>query len=406
VEQLAEQGDRRARSTLAAVRSLSFQLSGAQLGITVTSLVVGFVTEPTIATALEPVAVDLGLPEGSSHAASIVIALALVTTAEMIIGELVPKNVAISKPLSVALRIATPLRWLNRAVKAVIVWLNGAANWTVKSLGIDPREELAGIRSLEELQMLVQSARAAGAIPDEDASLLTRSLSFGGKTAADALVPRTSVHALPRDATIADLARLARDTGHSRFPVYAAQLDDVIGVAHVKDGYAVAYPERAATSVAEIMRPAMIVPESRKLEPLLVEMRRERHHLAVVVDEYGGTGGIITLEDVLEEIVGDIEDEHDLSRPPPTAPTSGIHVVSGMLHPDEVREATGLDVPEGDYETLAGFLLTRFDRIPELGDHTSHGGWELKVVEMDRRRIARVLLVAPPRPHRERGPQR
>jgi CBS domain containing-hemolysin-like protein len=397
VEQMADKGDRAARSALSAVKSLSFQLSGAQLGITVTSLVVGFIVEPTIGEALLPGAEALGLPEASARGTSIAIALALATSLEMVVGELVPKNLAIAEPQAVALRVATPLRVFNKALKWLILFLNSAANWTVRRLGIEPREELIGIRSLEELQMLVHSSRVEGLLREEDASLLARSLSFSDKTAADALVPRTSIVALQSHQTLGDMARVALDSGHSRFPVYRSDLDEIVGVAHVKDAYGIPLPERAATPVTKTMRRALVFPESRNLGSLLVEMRRDRQQLALVVDEYGGTAGIITLEDLLEEIVGEIEDEYDpagdgaRSMGPPT----GVHVVSGMLHPDEVEEQTGFDMPDGPYETLAGFLLTVFDRIPEQGDHATFGGWEFKVVEMDGLRIAQVLMVAP-----------
>ncbi|MFN2488575.1 MAG: hemolysin family protein [Actinomycetota bacterium] len=399
IEQLAEDGQRGAASTLQAVRTLSFQLSGAQLGITLTSLVVGFLVEPTIGEALSPLIERAGLPPASAHGAAIAVALGCVTGAEMVVGELVPKNLAIAEPLRVAFMTATPLRLFNRSLRVVILFLNNAANWTVSRLGIEPQEELTLVRSLEELQMLVHSSRAHGTLLEEGFSLLARSFSFGGKTAADALVPRTSVVALEQHESLTSVAEVALSSGHSRFPVYGDDLDDVLGVAHVKDVLRVPLERRAHMVVAETMRTPLIVPESRDLESLLVEMRRQRQHLAIVFDEYGGTAGIITLEDVLEEIVGDIEDEYDSSATPQaTGPPGGVHVLSGMLHPDEVAEKTGFEMPEGDYETLAGFLLALLERIPEQGDHACHDGWELKVTEMDKRRIARVLLVAPPDP--------
>ena len=394
-EQLAQEGHRGAKSTLAAMRTLSFQLSGAQLGITVTSLIVGFLAEPTIGEVLEPLVSMAGLPEGSVHGASVAIALGLATTVEMVVGELVPKNLAIATPEAVAFRTATPLRLFNRALKPAIVFMNNAANWTVRRLGIEPREELMAVRSLEELQKLVHSSRAHGMLHEEDFSLLDRSFSFASKTAADALVPRTSVAAISRERTLAELAELVRATGHSRFPIYGDDLDDVLGVAHVHDLYRVPHAHRDATLVTEVLRPAITVPESRPLESLLLQMRSERQHLAIVLDEYGGTAGIITLEDLLEEIVGDIADEHDPEAARETAAPSGISVLSGMLHADEVREACGFEMPEGDYETLAGFVLSLLQRVPEQGDHAGYKGWELKVVEMDGRRIAKVLMVAP-----------
>jgi CBS domain containing-hemolysin-like protein len=397
VEDLADKGDRRATSTLHALKTLSFQLSGAQLGITVTSLIVGFIAEPTIGRLLEPVLESLGLPEGTALGVAIALALALATAVEMVVGELVPKNLAIAKPLETALAVSAPLRVYNTLFRPLILFLNAAANRTVRLIGIEPKEELAPVRSREELDLLIRSSRKEGALGEQDYSLLARSISFEGKTAADALIPRTSIVSLDKNDTIEKMAQVALDTGHSRFPVCEGDLDHVQGIALVKDSYRFEPAERANHAVSEITQDALVVPESRDLASLLLEIRRSRKHLAVVIDEYGGTAGIITLEDVLEEIVGEIEDEYDpsLDTAQTTRPPEGVYVVSGMLHPEEVREATGLEMPNGNYETLGGFLLSLFERIPQRGDHVAFDGWELKVVEMDGRRISRILVVAP-----------
>ena len=352
---------------------------------------------------MEPVLEAAGLPEETSLIVAIALALGLATVVEMIVGELVPKNVAIAKPLETALRVSTPLRLANGLQRPLIVFLNSAANATVRLFGVEPREELLRIHSLEELDLLVRSSRAEGYLEESDFSLLARSISFENKTAADALMPRTSLVAMTTDQTLSDMARLALETGHSRFPVYESDLDHIIGTVHIKDSYRFEPQERKRARVTEIMQEPLFVPESRDLASLLLEIRKARKHLAIVVDEYGGTAGIITLEDILEEIVGDIEDEYDPDTAPTelTAPPEGIYVVSGMLHPDEVAEATSFDMPEGDYDTLAGFLFSRFDRIPSVGDHTAHEDWEFKVVEMDGRRIAKVLVVAPSRDHKD-----
>ena len=395
VEQRAEEGDPRARSVLRALKTLSFQLSGAQLGITITSLLVGFLIEPALAPLLEPLVAAVGLPEASVFGVSVALALFLATTFEMVVAELVPKNLAISRPETISFAIATPLRLVNASMKPLIVFLNSAANGTVRMLGIQPQDELTAVHSLEELQVLIRSSREGGALDEEEATLLARSISFGDKVAADALIPRVDVVGIARTATLQDLIALALDTGHSRFPVMGEDIDDIIGIAHVKDVHAVERARRASMPVTEIMRRPLAVPESRDLASLLVEMRRTRLHLAVVIDEFGGTAGIVTLEDLLEEIVGEIDDEYDAQEADArlTSSPSGVHVVAGMLHPDEVRETTGFEMPEGDFETLAGFLLSLFDRIPAPGDHISYDGWEFKVVEMEKRRIAQVLMV-------------
>ncbi|MDP9068287.1 MAG: hemolysin family protein [Actinomycetota bacterium] len=399
VEQLASQGDRRAKSALLALKSLSFQLSGAQLGITITSLLVGFLIEPAVAPALEPLIEAVGLPQSSALGVSVGLGLALATAFEMVVAELIPKNLAIARPEAVTFALATPFRLSNAAMKPFILLFNSAANWTVRLVGIEPQEELSGVQSLEELQVLIRSSREGGAIDEEEFSLLARSITFGDKVCADALTPRVSVTSIPRDATVGDLRKLALETGHSRFPVTDEGIDDIIGVVHVKDSYAIPAERRDATPIAQIVRQPLVVPESRDLASLLVEMRRDRQQLVIVVDEYGGTAGIISLEDLLEEIVGEIEDEYDPrtgSTSRLTDPPSGIHVVPGTMRAPELFETTGFRLPDGDYDTLAGLLLTLFDRVPSQGDHVSYEGWEFKVVEMERNRIARVLVVAPP----------
>lgn len=404
IESMAEDGHKGARGVAAALKTLSFQLSGAQLGITITSLLIGFILEPTLGEALRSLFENFMSPSLASKVA-VGVALVLATATTMILGELVPKNLAIARPLNVAFGVTPPLRANNALFKPLIVMLNNAANFTVRLIGIEPTDELSGTRSLEELEVLIQSSREGGAIRETEYSLLTRSISFGGKTAGDALVPRTAMLTLRGDETIPDLMEEALNSGHSRFPVTGEDSDDILGIANLKDCYQVAPELRASTKLSEIAQEALVVPESRDLKSLLVEMRRLRKQIVVVIDEFGSTAGIITIEDLVEEIVGEIEDEHDLTYLTPAAEErrSGVNVVDGMLRPDELRDATGLELPDGDYDTLAGFLLTLFDRIPRRGDHCAYGEWEFKVTDMDRNRIAKVLVVAPPRETGEDG---
>lgn len=396
IERLAEEGSKRAKSALRTLRELSFHLSGAQLGITITSLVAGFITRPTLGRLLSGPFEDLGLPAGTADGVAVVVALTLVTALEMVFGELVPKNVAIARPTPTAFAVATPLRIVNGFLRPLIKFLNAAANWTVRRLGIEPQEELTRVRSLDELNYLIHSSRAEGTIEEPEFSLLAKAASLESKTAADALTPRTSIVAIPIDSKLADLTQLAVETGFSRFPVYGKDLDDINGIAHIKDTFRYEPKERPHVPVAEIVTNPLVVPESRDLASLLVELRRSHKHMAVVIDEYGGTAGIITLEDILEELVGDIEDEYDQAEAIITPSPEGVFILDGMLHPDEVEEATGFVMPEGDFDTLAGFLLSLFDRIPQRGDHVAYNDWEFKVVQMDGRRIAKVLAVAPP----------
>ena len=397
IEHLADEGNRRASGALGVLRTLSFQLSGAQLGITVSSLLLGFVAEPTIAVLIEPVVSAVGAPESSSLGISITIALIFATAVQMVVGELIPKNLAIAKPLPVVLAVVGPLRACNAVFRPLIVFLNASANWSVRRLGIEPREELVGVRSLQEIELLIRSSREGGALLEEEYSLLNRSIAFGQKSVAEALVPRTAIVAIRADAPLTELARIALESGHSRFPVFGDDMDDIRGLVHVKDSYRFPVSDRNEIPVSRVMQQALVVPESRALDDLLFEMRRERKQLVVVVDEYGGTAGIVTLEDILEEIVGEIEDEYDPSAEPlyTVGVPEGVHVASGLLHADEVRAVCGFEMPDGPYDSLGGFLFSLFNRIPNKGDHVSYLGWEFKVVEMDGHRIDKVLIVQP-----------
>jgi CBS domain containing-hemolysin-like protein len=385
-------GRRGARSTAGALRHLSFHLSGAQLGITVTSLVVGFIAEPTVAGALEPVLADL-VGDDRAHGVAVPVALVLVTVLSMVAGELVPKSVAIARAAPTAYRLVPVMLVISRIFGPLISFLNGAANWTVRRFGIEPQEELSSVRSLQEFELLIRNSGEEGTLELQSLTLLTRSLRFGSKDAADALTPRPAVEAVTVDDSVADLAARAVATGRSRFPVVGADLDDVRGVVHVKDVYGVPFDDRPTTLVTAIMAEPFVVPETRDLGALLADLRGVGSHLAVVVDEHGGTAGIITLEDVLEELVGEIDDEHDQRVARLTAVVRpGEWRLDGSLHPDEVYDACGLSMPEGGYETLAGFVLERLGRIPEVGEAFDHDGWQLTVAGRDGLRVSEVTV--------------
>jgi CBS domain containing-hemolysin-like protein len=392
VDHAAEQGSRRARTARGLLRHLSFHLSGAQLGITVTSLLIGILAEPAVASILEPLLEPL-VGERALRGVSLALAIFLATVVQMVVGELVPKGLAIARPETTTFLLAPVVRIYGLVFGPVIRFLNGSANRTVRLLGVEPTEELSNVGTLSELQFLVRASAEEGTLDDSASTLLTRSIRFEGKTAGDVLVPRTAVQSLRSDQSVADLVALSAETGFSRFLVHGADLDDVKGLVLVRAAHTVPAPQRATTTVDSLMQPVLAVPESRTLEDILIDLRGAGSHLAVVVDEYGGTAGIVTLEDVLEEIVGEIDDEHD---PMPTRLTrprrAGEWVVPGTLHPDEVLDQTGLEIPEGEYETLAGFVLARLGRIPDVGDSLHFEGWLVEVAAMDRRRVSEVRL--------------
>jgi CBS domain containing-hemolysin-like protein len=289
-------------------------------------------------------------------------------------------------------------------VRAAIRALNGSANWLVRRMCVEPQEELASARSPEELGLLAARSARAGTLPRETAILLQRTIRFKDKRAAEAMTPRIDVFGLPAGATVSDLLAAARDTGHSRFPVYQETLDQVTGVATVIDALSVPPVRRSTTPVATVAREPVYVPESLDLDGVLDTLRTAGTDLAIVVDEYGGTDGVVTIEDLVEELVGEIADEHDLGEPmlvdlaPPdlTGPDAqGTVEVDGVLREDELAEQTGFRMPQGPYETLAGFLMARLGHIPVVGEAMAEDGWEFTVVAVDRHRVERVRVDRP-----------
>lgn len=393
VERKAREGDRAARRILNSLRNLSFELSGAQLGITVTSLILGAIAEPALAAVITPMIGNLGFLTGAtSLAVSVAIAFILATIAQMVFGELVPKNLAISRPYRSALLFGNPMQMVNRALRPLILFLNNAADWTVRRLGIEPRAELAGVRSMEELELMIRSSGEEGQLDDEEMELLTRAITFTEKVAAEAMIPRVNVVAINRHQPIAELRQLAQTTGHSRFPVYGIDLDEIVGIAHVKDTLGIPASRRALTPVEEIAQRGLRVPASSRLEYLLTQLQEEGRGMAMVIDEYGGTAGIITIEDLLEEIFGEIEDEYDESERSPSEPDQR-DLLSGLLSRHDVEERIGFEWPEGHYETLGGFLVATLGRFPQVGEVIPAGPFAFEVLEMDGHRVDQVRAI-------------
>jgi CBS domain containing-hemolysin-like protein len=396
VERLAQEGDRRAGRILRSLRNLSFELSGAQLGITITSLVLGAIAEPTIAALISPVVGSIGfLPDATTLAVSVALAFALATGSQMVFGELVPKNLAIARPYRAAVLFGIPMQAVNRLLRPLILFLNGSANWTVRRLGIEPREELQGVRSMEELGLMIRSSGEHGQIEAGELVLLTRAISFTEKVAADAMIPRVAVAWLHRDDTVDDLRRRSLETGHSRFPVRGDGVDDVVGIVHVKDSFSIPEGARATVTVATITQPAAEVPETMHLEEVLAGLKSTGRPMAVVVDEYGGTAGIVTVNDLVEELLGEVADEHDPvpARVPAPGPTPTL---SGMLGRYDVAEEIGFLWPEGRYETLGGFVVATLGRFPDVGEVVPFGDWSFEVVAMEGHRVDVVAAHRPP----------
>lgn len=402
-ERAAAEGDRRARTVVEALRELSFQLSGTQLGITITSLVVGMLAEPALAQLLAGPLTAAGLPAGAVPGVGVVVGMLLASAVQMVVGELVPKNWAVSRPLQVARFVAGPQARFAALLRPVITLLNALANRLVRLLGVEPTAELASARTPGELVSLARHSAEAGALEQDTADLFVRTLALAGLTAQHVMTPRVKVSALHSTATAADVLNLTRATGLSRFPVYRDRIDEVIGMVHLKDALAVPAPERLRTPAGRIAVPPLLVPGTLPVEALLRRLRHEQP-IAVVVDEYGGTAGVVTLEDIIEELVGEVRDEHDAEgagRPELTAAPgedgSPVWDAEGSCRVHTLRRS-GLDVPEGPYETVAGLVAGLLGRIPAPGDRAELPGWRISVRQVGHNRAERVRFTRMPDP--------
>ncbi|MFC5724908.1 hemolysin family protein [Streptomyces gamaensis] len=412
-ERAAADGDHRARTVVASLRELSFQLSGSQLGITITSLAVGMLAEPALGSLLSGPLLAAGLPDGAASGVAVVTGMLLAAAVQMVVGELVPKNWAVSRPLDVARFVAGPQSLFSRLFRPVITLLNAVANRLVRTLGVEPADELASARTPGELVSLARHSARAGALEEDTADLFVRTLSLGELTAQHVMTPRVKVSALQSSATAEDVLNLTRATGLSRFPVYRERLDEVVGMVHLKDALAVPGEERLRTPVTRIAVPPLLVPGSLPVAPLLERLRSEQP-IAVVVDEYGGTAGVVTLEDIVEELVGEVRDEHDREdadapelAPVPCEDGRSAWEADGGCRVERL-ERTGLKVPDGPYETVAGLVADLLGRIPVPGDVAElPGGWRLSVRQVGHHRAERVRLVrGAPAPAVAAGPAR
>ncbi len=388
------------------LRELSFHLSAAQVGITISSLIVGFIAAPVGRAILAPLIEQL-FGEDASGWLTIPLAFIIANVLQVVMGEVVPKTIGIAEPIRVLRVLARGIAIWGFIVRPVVSVVNDMADWIVAKMGLEPGDELSGVTSMTELEYVIRASGEEGTLDPEDVTRLTRTIRFAEKTAGDILVPRVALDVIERDESLRDLCAKSTETGHSRFPVIGSDTDDVLGLVHVKSALGVLPDQRANISVKDHMTEAFVVPETRELDTLLDEMYRDGHHLAFVLDEHGGVSGIVTIEDIVEEIVGEIDDEHDRQSVDDVQVLGDEnYVVNAAIHPDELEEATGIELPEGDYETVAGFALDQLQRIPEKGASFDWDRWHVEVAEMDRWRIAKLRMTAsapPPSDDLENG---
>jgi CBS domain containing-hemolysin-like protein len=410
---VAKRGDAASKMVQKAHGNLSFMLSGMQLGITLTTLATGYLAEPILAKYFTPLLELAGLSESASAPVALIISMVIATILSMVFGELVPKNLAIANPLGAARLLTAPVWHFNRIFRGFINLLNRAANGIVRALGIEPADELASARSPQELSALVRHSSGARGFDQSKVRILDRSLKFGDATAEDVMTPRSTVDTLETTDTALDLIRQAYESGHSRFPVVRGDLDETVGVVHVKDALTIPASERATTTVESLARPVPTVPESLEGDAVLNQVRRAGTQLVLVADEFGGTAGIVSIEDVVEEIVGEVWDEHDNRDEDREVRKVGRSwELSGLVRVDELTDICGYHVPDGPYETLGGLVMATLGRIPAVGDLVvlppdertgsevfSDGPvvrWRAAVISMENRRVDKVHLVPVP----------
>src|SRR6266511_696930 len=395
IEALVRRGDRKARTVQAALQDLYRQLSAAQLGITVASILLGYVAEDTVAKlfrdwfAALPPALEFLARGGIAST----VAVALVSFLHVVFGEQAPKAWAITHPERTSRWIAGPLIFFSWITRPFTDLLNWSAGRVVRMLGLKGTSaELEAIHSPEELRMLVEQSRQRGKLDADDARLLQGVFEFSEKTAREVMTPRTEMVALPADLTLEEAADQVAVAGRSRYPVYGESLDDILGIVHAKDILAGLRSAKGG-SLRAVLRPAVFVPGTREVEDVLADMKRQKIHLAIVLDEFGGTAGLVTMEDLLEEIVGQIYDEYD--RPAAetqAAPGDGAPLLSGATPLRTVNETYGLKLDEADYTTIGGYLFGVLGRLPKVGDRVSVPGAVFEIVEMDGRRVNTARL--------------
>jgi CBS domain containing-hemolysin-like protein len=353
---------------------------------------VGFIAEPVFAAVLEPLLRPLGLGQTTLTSIAISVGLVISTVLQMVLGELGPKNLAIAKPESMARALAASTAIYTRLAGPVIRLFDESSNRLLRAVGIEPVEELPAGVSADELEVIIDESESQGALGEEQAALLGRALDFRQRRASEAMVPRPQIVGIYSTATCEELQSLAVRTGHSRFPVIGEGLDDVLGVVQAKDVLGVPVSQRGHTAIADLVRPVLAVPESVTLRRLLSDLREERSQLALVVDEHGGTAGIVTLEDIMEEIVGEIRDEHDPTDEPRVHRVAGGFLVPGSWRLDETERDTGITLPPGDYDTVAGLVLARLGSVAEEGSSVTVEGASLRVEAVDALAIRLVML--------------
>jgi CBS domain containing-hemolysin-like protein len=393
LEEMIRAGDRKAILARRALQSLDRYISATQLGITLASLGLGWVGEPALAHLIEGVfrALPDRLEALATHTVAVAVAFSVISALHIILGELVPKALALLFPEKISAWVAAPLIGFAWVMTIPIGFLNGTANRLLRLLGVEAQSEKERLHSPEEIRMLVEQSQEGGSMLVQDARMLEGVFEFSEKTAEEVMTPRTQVVALRSDLSAAAAADVVAEAGRSRYPVYAGSLDEIIGVVHAKDILA-ALRRDPTVSLETLIRPPLLVPGTREVEDVLTDMKRLKSHMAVVLDEYGGTAGLVTMEDLLEEIVGEIQDEYDrVEKAAPAEPDPAR--LAGELTIADFNAEHDLELDDTDYTTVGGWVFGQLGRLPRVGDKVAAGPLTLEVAEMAGRRVKSLRVV-------------
>ena len=397
LESRSDKGEKGLAPSIRALKRTSTHLSSAQLGITLTTMLTGFLAEPSLALLLEPHLAWLKLSDKGLHATALTISLIIATVFSTLVGELIPKKLALTLPLAVN-KAVVRFQLLFSWIFGWLVWLlNTTGNAIVRRLGIEPKEELSSSRTADELSSLVQRSASLGAMEQRHADLISKTLELSQLVAADVMTPRTRLVSLDAQSPVQEIIAASDKSGFSRFPVFDGSSDDIAGIVHVKAAASVPREKRNTVPVTALMVEPFRVPETMALDKLMGVLRSHGLQIAVVVDEYGGTAGIVTLEDLVEELVGELGDEHDRAKLDIRSGKDKSFSFPGMFRPDELEEKLAIKVEEdGNYETVAGFMMKKLGKVAAVGDEVVIDAGILRVERMDGRRVDRIKFIPNP----------
>ncbi|WP_279388267.1 hemolysin family protein [Tumebacillus sp. BK434] len=391
IQQLVMEGNKRALVAQKLVSNLDAYLSACQLGITLASLGLGWIGEPAIAHLIEGPLSQIGVPAIAIHTVAFIIAFAIITFLHIVLGELAPKSIAIQKSEGTVLNIATPLIWFHKIMYPFIWVLNGTANWLLKLIGLEPASEAEAAHTEDEIRILVSQSHRSGLIDQTEKVLFENVFDFASRIARDIMVPRIDIVAVSVDDTLEEILAKVEEEQLTRYPVIDGDKDNIIGFLNLKDLF-IKFKRGEQFELRRMLRKVTFISESTEISSVMKQMQKNRSQLAIVVDEYGGTAGMITMEDIIEELVGEIQDEYDNEQPPIVYLPEQGYSVEGRLILEEVQDLLGTKIEHEEVDTLSGLIYTLLGKEPKVGDTVQYEGFEFKIEKMESHRIVRVKI--------------